>query len=82
MYEGENLGLILRRMKLIDKETLIKALKYQKVKGGRLGEILVRTKAITDKEVLTGHTPHPDFEWNWFQHAPQVMPQVLVCNTG
>ena len=46
MYEDEKLGVILRRMKVVDKDTLIKGLKIQKVKGGQLGNILVKLGAI------------------------------------
>ena len=27
---------------------------------------------ITDTAILNGYTNHPDFEWNWYQHAPLV----------
>ncbi|MBL7697356.1 MAG: aryl-sulfate sulfotransferase [Chitinophagaceae bacterium] len=28
---------------------------------------------ITDAEVLDGSENHPEFEWNWYQHAPQKL---------
>jgi arylsulfate sulfotransferase len=31
-------------------------------------------KPITDSLVLTGWADAPDFEWNWYQHCPQFMP--------
>ncbi|MBT8237978.1 MAG: aryl-sulfate sulfotransferase [Croceitalea sp.] len=27
---------------------------------------------INDSNVLNGDVNHPDFEWNWYQHAPQI----------
>lgn len=30
--------------------------------------------AITDTTVLNGSKNAPDFEWNWYQHCPQLMP--------
>lgn len=40
--------------------------------------------AITDQDVLDGVTNHPDFEWNWYQHAPKLMPDgdVLLFDNG
>ncbi len=29
---------------------------------------------ITDAAVLSGTENHPDFEWNWYQHATKLMP--------
>lgn len=29
---------------------------------------------ITDPAILSGDANHPDFEWNWYQHAPLVTP--------
>lgn len=40
---------------------------------------------ITDANVLDGTTNHPDFEWNWYQHAPMLMPNgnlMLFDNGG
>lgn len=34
--------------------------------------------AITDPLVLNGTENHPDFEWNWYQHATKVMPNGHV----
>ncbi len=39
---------------------------------------------ITDVAVLEGDENHPDFEWNWYQHAPEVMPNgnVILFDNG
>ncbi|HCQ15024.1 MAG TPA: hypothetical protein DIU20_02110 [Cryomorphaceae bacterium] len=39
---------------------------------------------ITDVEVLDGNIPHADFEWNWFQHAPELMPNghIILFDNG
>ncbi|MEP6584117.1 MAG: aryl-sulfate sulfotransferase [Ginsengibacter sp.] len=39
---------------------------------------------ITDQNVLDGNTNHPDFEWNWYQHAPLLMPNnhVMLFDNG
>lgn len=39
---------------------------------------------ITDQAVLDGDENHPDFEWNWYQHAPQVMPNgnIMLFDNG
>ena len=39
---------------------------------------------ITDPEVLDGVTNHPDFEWAWYQHAPELMPDgtLLLFDNG
>ncbi|MCB0697282.1 MAG: aryl-sulfate sulfotransferase [Chitinophagaceae bacterium] len=35
---------------------------------------------ITDPAVADGAVNHPDFEWNWYQHAPLLMPAVhIMC---
>lgn len=35
---------------------------------------------ITDTGVLNGSVNHPDFEWNWYQHAPHKMADGgLIC---
>lgn len=31
-------------------------------------------QAITDPAVLTGTKKHPDFDWNWYQHANKLLP--------
>lgn len=49
--QGEKLGLILRKLKAVDKDQLLKALKYQKLNGGLIGEILVAAKTI-NQEIL------------------------------
>ncbi len=40
--------------------------------------------AIVNGLVLDGDENHPDFEWNWYQHAPQVMPNgnVMLFDNG
>ena len=39
---------------------------------------------ITDQDVLDGFTNHPDFEWPWYQHAPELMPDgtLLLFDNG
>ena len=39
---------------------------------------------IADTNVLLGYTNAPDFEWNWYQHAPLLMPNgdVMVFDNG
>ena len=39
---------------------------------------------ITDQNVLNGNTNHADFEWNWYQHAPKLMPNghFLIFDNG
>lgn len=39
---------------------------------------------ITDPSVLDGTTNHPDFEWAWYQHAPELMPDgtLLLFDNG
>lgn len=39
---------------------------------------------ITDVSVLEGRTNHPDFEWAWYQHAPEVLPDgaLLLFDNG
>ena len=39
---------------------------------------------ITDQGVLDGNTNHPDFEWNWYQHAPLLMPNghIMLFDNG
>ncbi|MGE4159711.1 MAG: GspE/PulE family protein [Planctomycetota bacterium] len=48
---GEKLGMIMRRLKMIDKDTLLKALKYQKLNGGPIGGILIKMKSITQAQL-------------------------------
>lgn len=40
--------------------------------------------AITDTSVLNGWTNHQDFEWNWYQHAPKILPNghILLFDNG
>ncbi|MEM8485431.1 MAG: aryl-sulfate sulfotransferase [Bacteroidota bacterium] len=39
---------------------------------------------ITDSDILDGNTNHPDFEWSWYQHAPELMPDgtLLLFDNG
>lgn len=39
---------------------------------------------ITDQEVLDGDINHPDFEWNWYQHAatPIQNDQIILFDNG
>jgi len=39
---------------------------------------------ITDSEVLDGNIVHPDFEWAWYQHAVDVLPNgdILLFDNG
>ena len=33
---------------------------------------------IADPSVLEGTTNHPDFEWAWYQHAPELLPDGML----
>lgn len=39
---------------------------------------------ITDKDVLNGLKTHPDFEWTWGVHCPNILPNghILVFDNG
>lgn len=39
---------------------------------------------ITDPDVLSGAANHPDFQWNWYQHAPLIMPDgnIMLFDNG
>lgn len=39
---------------------------------------------ITDPDVLDGAVSHPEFEWAWYQHAPELMPDgtLLLFDNG
>jgi len=39
---------------------------------------------ITDASVLNGDTNHPDFEWNWYQHSPTIIPNgdLMLFDNG
>ena len=41
-------------------------------------------RSITDPAVLDGTAAHPDFEWNWYQHAPLLAPDgtVMLFDNG
>lgn len=58
-------------------------------RGEDLNEFLLQPldaagSPITDQEVLDGYENHPDFEWNWYQHAPQIMPNgnIMLFDNG
>jgi len=35
---------------------------------------------ITNQQMLDGYENHPDFEWNWFQHSPIILPNGnIMC---
>jgi len=40
--------------------------------------------AIIDTNVVIGNADHPDFEWNWYQHSPRIMPNghLLLFDNG
>ena len=40
--------------------------------------------AITDTDYLNGFDNHPDFEWNWYQHAPLILPNgnLMLFDNG
>ncbi len=40
--------------------------------------------AIADTAVVAGSANHPDFEWNWYQHSIQLMPNgdLLLFDNG
>ena len=57
--------------------------------GTPLAPLLLRPldasgRPITDAAVLNGDANHPDFEWNWYQHAPLVMlnGDVMLFDNG
>ncbi|MDB5155521.1 MAG: hypothetical protein JWR50_228 [Mucilaginibacter sp.] len=39
---------------------------------------------ITDADVLNGNKNSPDFEWNWYQHCPTIMPNgdLMLFDNG
>lgn len=39
---------------------------------------------IKDTNVLYGHINHPDFEWNWYQHATKLLPNgnLMLFDNG
>jgi arylsulfate sulfotransferase len=39
---------------------------------------------ITDTSVLEGTANHPDFEWAWYQHAPELLPDgtLMLFDNG
>jgi len=58
-------------------------------KGDDLNDYLLSpldaaSNPITDTNVLNGYANHPDFEWNWYQHAPMLMPDgnIMLFDNG
>jgi len=58
-------------------------------RGEDLNQFLLKpldatAKVISDNAVLEGTANHADFEWNWYQHSPQIMPNgnVLLFDNG
>ncbi|MGY4384172.1 arylsulfate sulfotransferase [Pedobacter sp. UYP24] len=58
-------------------------------KGEDLNQFLLKPidaagNLITDGDVLEGTKNHTDFEWNWYQHSPQLMPtgNLLLFDNG
>lgn len=41
-------------------------------------------RPISDPAVLRGDTPHPDFEWAWYQHSPALLPggELMLFDNG
>ncbi|MGH7572447.1 MAG: aryl-sulfate sulfotransferase [Gemmatimonadota bacterium] len=39
---------------------------------------------ITDLPIVSGNANHPDFEWNWYQHAPLLTPagNLMLFDNG
>ena len=39
---------------------------------------------IVDEDVINGNKSHPDFEWSWYPHAPELTPHgtLLVFDNG
>ncbi|MEO1020963.1 MAG: aryl-sulfate sulfotransferase [Bacteroidota bacterium] len=61
----------------------------QSGRGEELGPYLLQPldaqgMEIDDDRVKNGDDPHPDFEWNWYQHAPQIMPDgnLILFDNG
>lgn len=57
--------------------------------GNNLNDFLLtpldaNSNPITDTQVLNGYENHIDFEWNWYQHAPLIMPNghLLLFDNG
>jgi len=42
------------------------------------------SQPITNNSILNGFENHPDFEWNWYQHAPLIMPNgnIMLFDNG
>ena len=43
-----------------------------------------QNQPITNQQVLDGETNHADFEWNWYQHSPVLMPNgnIVLFDNG
>jgi len=50
----------------------------------RLQPLDGQNNPITDTAVLSGTENHPDFEWNWYQHAPKLLPNgnIILFDNG
>jgi len=44
----------------------------------------LKGNAITDTSVVNGWTNSADFEWNWYQHSPQLIPNgdLMIFDNG
>ncbi len=58
-------------------------------RGENLNQFLLKPldaagNLIADSDVLEGIKNHADFEWNWYQHSPQIMPtgNLLLFDNG
>jgi len=54
------------------------------LKGLLLTPLDNNNQPITDIDVLNGIANTPDFEWNWYQHAPLLMPNghIMLFDNG
>lgn len=57
--------------------------------GVDLNQFLLRPldldgQPIADTAVVNGSGNHPEFEWNWYQHSPKVMPNgnIILFDNG
>ena len=80
------LGELLLERKVITKETLSKALKIQKEKGGLLGEILVVMGAVKEEDItqaLTAQYGFPYLPLSNYEIDPEILKSVpaKVCQS-
>lgn len=49
-----------------------------------LNPLNIKELPIVDNDVIEGSVVHPDFEWNWYQHAPMIMPNgnLMLFDNG